>query len=81
MKKWIKLMAYFILSVLLLVVIDLICIYTLNRPLFAIKEDAGDSVTYRGVFYDTYNCQEHSMPQIKAKGAKFMCLVHKGYNK
>lgn len=79
MKKWMKLMVYF----LLLVVIDLISIYTLNRPLFAIKKDTGDSVNliYRGVFYDTYNCQEHSMHQIKAKGAKFTCLVHKGYNK
>ena len=64
-----------IVGIILLFAIDLVCIYTINRPLFAIKEDNGDSVDliYRGVFYDTYNCHEYSALQIKAKGSKFTC--------
>lgn len=64
-------------AITLLFGIDLICIFTINKPLFAIKEDNGDSVNsiYRGLFYDTYNCHEYSMPQIKIKGSKFICAT------
>jgi len=77
MKKWLKITLGVIGGVILLFAIDLICIFIINRPLFAIKEDNGDSVNliYRGIFYDTYNCHEFSKPQIKVKGAKFTCAV------
>ena len=77
MKKWMKITIGVIGGVILLFVIDLICIFTINRPLLAIKEDNGDSVNliYRGLLYDTYNCHEFSTPQIKVKGAKFTCAV------
>lgn len=52
-------------------IIDILCIFTLNRPLFAIKKD---KFSYKGIFYDTYNCSEFSVPQIKVKGTKFSCL-------
>lgn len=63
--------------IILLLILDLICIFTINRPLLAIKEDNGDSVNliYRGIIYDTYKCQEYSSPQIKSKNTKFNCNI------
>lgn len=52
-------------------IIDILCIFTLDRPLFAVKKD---QYSYKGIFYDTYNCREFSVPQIKRKGTKFSCL-------
>ena len=79
MKKWLKITLGVIGGVILLFVIDLICIFTINKPLFAIKEDNGDSINlvYKGLIYDTYICHEHSVPQIKVKGAKFTCAFVK----
>lgn len=71
MKKWLKITLGVIGGIILLFIIDLICIFTINRPLFAIKKDNGN--VYKGIFYDTYNCLEFSVPQIKAKGTKFSC--------
>lgn len=75
MKKWIKIIFLSVGFLILLVLIDLIAIFTINRPLFAIKEDNGNStnLVYRGLFYDTYNCVEYPTPQLKSKGAKFTC--------
>lgn len=77
MKKWLKIILGIIGIIILSILIDLICIFTINKPIFAIKEDNGDSVhlIYRGLFFDTYNCHEYSVPQIKAKGTKFTCAV------
>lgn len=75
MKKSLKITLGVIGGILLLFIIDLICIFAINRPLFAIKQDNGS--VYRGIFYDTYNCQEYSLPQIKAKGLKFTCADSK----
>ena len=75
MKKWIKITIGIISSFILLLVIDLISIFTLNKPLFAIKEDNGDSINlvYKGLLYNTYICFKHSVPQIKNKETKFNC--------
>ena len=62
-----------ILVLVLLVILDLVCIFNISRPLFAIKENNG--YVYRGLFYDTYNCPEYSIPQIKSKTAKFNCAI------
>lgn len=77
MKKWLKITLGVIGGIILLFAIDILCIFTINRPLFAIKEDNGDSVNliYRGLFYNTYNCHEFATPQIKVKGAKYTCAV------
>jgi len=79
MNKWIKYILWVIGIIVLVMVIDITCIFTIHRPLFAIKEDNGDSVNliYRGLFYDTYNCHEFATPQIKVKGAKYTCAVLK----
>lgn len=71
MKKSYKIILLVIVLILLLFVIDIVCIFTINRPLFAIQNDGGN--VYRGIFYDTYNCREYSIPQIKLKGTKFTC--------
>ena len=65
-----------IIVIVLYFVIDLTCIYTINRPLFAIKED-NDSVNiiYKGLFYNIYDCFEYAKPQIKSKKAKFNCSI------
>lgn len=71
MKKWLKITLGVIGGIVLLLVIDLGCIFIINRPLFAIKKDNGS--VYKGILYDTYNCAEYSVPQIKVKGTKFTC--------
>lgn len=71
MKKWMKITLGVIGLIILLLVIDLICVFTINRPLLAIKKDNGS--VYRGIFYDTYNCAEYSIPQVKRKGLKLAC--------
>lgn len=74
MKKFIKIFLIIIGIIILSVIIDLVCIFTFNSPILAIKDDCdcGYSV-YKGLFYDTYNCPEYSVPQIKTKGTKFSC--------
>jgi len=71
MRRWLKIIIFIFIIILLLFIIDLICIFKINRPLFAIK-DKNDYV-YKGLFYDVYNCYEYVVPQIKIKGAKFTC--------
>lgn len=71
MKKFIKIFLIIIGIIILSIIIDLVCIFTINRPILAIK--ARTPYTFTGIFYDTYNCPEYSVPQIKAKGTKFSC--------
>lgn len=71
MKKWLKIIIGVIGVIALLFTIDLVCIFTIHRPLLAIKKD--NETMYKGIFYDTYICQEFSIPQIKAKGVKYTC--------
>ena len=71
MKKWMKFIIGVISVIILLLVIDLVCIFTINKPLFAIKQGNGD--VYKGLLYDTYICHEYTIPQIKVKGTKFTC--------
>ena len=70
MKKSLKIFLIFIGIIILLFIIDLICIFTINRPILAIKD--GNNV-YKGMFYNVYNCTEYAVPQIKLKGTKFAC--------
>jgi hypothetical protein len=71
MKKNIKVILIFIGIIIIYLIIDLICIFTLNRPLFMFKTKT--PYTYTGIFYNVYNCPEYSVAQIKAKGTKFSC--------
>ena len=75
MKKSIKIILGVIIIIILSIIIDIICIFTINRPLFAIRtgNDGSYALVYKGLFYDTYNCLEYSIPQIKLKGTKFSC--------
>lgn len=77
MKNWMKITLGVVGIILLLLIIDLLCIFTINKPLLAVKQDNGDSVNlvYRGLLYDTYICHEQSVPQIKVKGAKYTCAA------
>ena len=75
MKKWIKTIIRIIVGIILLFIIDLLCIFVIDRPLLAKKKDNGDLVNkvYKGLLYDVYNCHEYPTPQIKIKGNKFNC--------
>lgn len=73
MNKYLKILLIIISFIILLVVIDLVCIFTINRPIIAIKKDN----VYYGVFYDSYDCMEYSVLQIKPKNSKFSCAVSK----
>lgn len=69
MKKSIKIILSIICIILIIIIVDMICIFTINRPLLAIKNNN----VYKGLFYDTYDCAEYAVPQIKLKGTKFTC--------
>lgn len=73
MKKSLKILLTIISIIVLYFVIDLLFIFTLNRPLFMIKEKS--PYTYSGLFYNVYNCPEYSTAQIKSKGSKFSCTI------
>jgi len=74
MKKVLKIILIIVNIIVISIIIDLICIFTINKPLFAIK--VRTPYTYTGIFYNTYNCPEYSTPQIKLKGTKFSCAVN-----
>ena len=71
MKRLYKLMIIIVVVIFLLFTIDLVFVFTINRPLLAVK--GSDNYTYKGLFFDTYNCPEYPMVQIKMKGAKLRC--------
>lgn len=77
MKKWLKILVVVISVTVLCLGIDLICIFTINKPLFAIPiyYDGSTTKVYKGILYDTYDCAQYSIPQIKAKWTKFSCAV------
>ncbi len=76
MNKYLKIFLIVIISIFLLVVVDLTCIFTINRPIIAIKKDN----VYYGIFYDSYDCMEYSVLQIQLKIASFLALFQKKYN-
>lgn len=77
MKKWLKIVLGIVGAIVLCFALDLIFIFKVNKPLFAVNKskDGADYKIYHGLFYDTYNCPEYSTPQIKAKGSKFTCSI------
>ena len=78
MKKCIKIIFAIICVIIFLLLIDIVCIFTINKPLLVKKEVNNNSLNaiYRGIFYDTYNCIEYSIPLIKPKGTKFNCATN-----
>lgn len=78
MKKSLKIILSIIGVIILCFILDFIWIFNFNKPLFAIA--AKQPHTYLGLFYDTYNCPEYSMPQIKSKGTKFACAFEEPEN-
>lgn len=73
MKRLIKIMLGIIIVIIICIVVDFICIFTMNRPLFGIQ--VRQPYTYTGLFYNVYNCPEYSVPQIKSKNTKFSCAI------
>ena len=75
MKKIFKVFISILVIIILCLVLDLIFIFTMNRPLFGIY--AKQPYTYTGLFYNVSTCPEYSVPQIKSKGTKFSCAISK----
>lgn len=70
MNKYLKIILIIISSIVLLVVVDLTCIFIINRPIIAIEK--GNA--YYGIFYDSYGCMEYPILQIKPKGTEYYCI-------
>lgn len=75
MKKWFKILLLVLGGILFFLSIDLVCIFTIHRPIFAIKKE--EEKVYLGILYDTYYCDEFSLPQIKGKDTKFSCALNR----
>lgn len=75
MKKYLKIIIILVVLIVLSLIIDLVCIFIISRPIFTIQlnKDNEFNQVYKGIFFDTYNCLEYSIPQIKRKGVKFAC--------
>lgn len=70
MKKSLKIILIIISIIILCFITDLICVFMIERPIFAIKDENN---VYKSIIYDTYICDEYTVPQIKLKGTKFSC--------
>ncbi len=76
MKKWQKITLIVIGTIIIAIILDIVSIYTRNKPIFAIKDDIDcSSNVYRGLLYDTYDCMEYSVPQIVTKWADYSCIT------
>ena len=74
MKKILNNIISILVILIILIGLDIYSIYNFNKPIFVLKEEInGLNKIYRGVFYDSYNCSEYSMIQIKIKGNKYNC--------
>lgn len=75
MKKWVKVIVIIVSILILCIVFDIVSIYARNKPIFAISDNNDSSnKIYYGLLYDTYNCQEYPIAQIKFKWSNFSCL-------
>lgn len=76
MKIWLKITICIIVVILVCVLVDIIYIYTKLKPVFAIKRlcDGCTNNVYYGLFYDTYVCNQYTVPQIKLKWTKYSCV-------
>lgn len=79
MKKVKKILLIIIVLVILVFIVDLGSIYIFSKPFLAIKGSLPNQ--YLGLFYDTYNCPEYSVPQLKLKFNKFSCSVSENNSK
>ena len=73
MNKKLKIIIIIIVSIILGLLLDILCIFIIQRPIFAVKNK--EDSKYQGLLYDTYICEEYSLPQIKMKGTKFSCAT------
>ncbi len=73
MKKIIKPMIIILGIILILIILDLSSIFLRSKPIFAVMQRTPGA--YSGILYDTYNCPEYTVPQIKMKGTKFGCSL------
>ena len=75
MKNKIKLGLNIILRVifvlLIMLILDVFCIFIINRPLFALRSDN----VYEGLFFNVYDCDDDL--EIKSKRSKFSCSESK----
>lgn len=79
MKRVKKIILAIIAFIFIVIIVDLGSIYIFNKPFLAIKGSLPNQ--YLGLFYDTYNCPEYSIPQVKLKFNKFSCSVPKTNSK
>ena len=54
MKNWLKFTLVVICIIILTIIIDLIYVFTINRPIFSQGEDYGTHAIYKGLFFNTY---------------------------
>lgn len=71
MKKSLKIFLGVVGVIILIGILDLVFIFMVGRPILAVK--SSEKNVYKGIFFDTYYCEEYSLPQIRGKKTKFQC--------
>lgn len=76
MKKWLKIVLIVVGTFTLCVVLDIVSIYTKNKPIFIFDRDKCGCFdkSYYGLLYDTFYCSNEDKVYIKFKGNKFSCI-------
>lgn len=76
MKKILNNLSIIILILVVLIGCDIYSINKREKPIFVINEEtSGNNKIYRGILYDTYDCEIFSSMQIKLKTTKYNCPV------
>lgn len=75
-KKLLKAVEIFIIILVLIVLIDVVCIFAIDRPLIAFSTNKDKNQTvYKGLLFNTYKCAETNDVKIKFKGTKYNCMI------
>lgn len=78
MKRWLKVSLIVVGVFTLCIILDIVSIYTRKKPILYSntswvinQKGEKEQKIYIGLFYNVYDCQEYSTPQIKMKMGQF----------
>ena len=84
MKRWLKVSLIVVGVFTLCIILDIVSMYTRKKPILYSntswvinQKGEKEQKIYIGLFYNVYDCQEYSTPQIKMKWDNFTCTYFK----
>lgn len=63
--------------IILMIILDIVSVLFKNKPLIILdKNISSTNEVYKGIFFNVYNCNEHTLSQIKSKFTKYSCSLN-----